>query len=221
MAHRKQFHADDALRVKTSVQLQVLDGISNAGSPLAPGFPLLTESQTSDAGSAEAEQWREPIWSEMADSEFPPPPHRILFVGADDEDSKLNIEREVKKMEREFVHKKGADAWGDSVVFHHTLFASKQDLVRDLRRYDPLILHFACHGAQSALRLFRADLLHGQSLASAIAAWTEGGDKRLRIVIANACESWGIMQMLEKYVDFVIGHRTPVQDSSAIAFSQQ
>eukprot|EP00961_Rhodomonas_salina_P299417 3938910-Rhodomonas_salina.13 len=164
-------------------------------------------------------EWTEPIWSELANSEIPPPPHRILFVGSDDYHAKINVEREVREMETEFKFKRGADQWGESVIFQHTLFASKDDLVRDLRRYDPTILHFACHGEESALKLFGSDL-ERKHLRGAVGEWSDGGYKRLRLIIANACNSWDIVQDLAGHVDFVIGHQTPVPDSSAVAFSR-
>eukprot|EP00961_Rhodomonas_salina_P109616 1475232-Rhodomonas_salina.1 len=99
----------------------------------------------------EGGEWKEPTWSELPDAEIPLPPLRILLVGADNYQAKISVEKEVREMEKEFKSKYGSDAWGDSVVFPHTVFGSISDLVRDLRLYDPVVLHFACHGEESAL----------------------------------------------------------------------
>jgi len=82
-----------------------------------------------------------------------------------------------------------------------------------------MILHFACHGDESAWSLFEQDLA-AQDLEKFIASWTASG-KRLRVVIANACNSNHIAQALSKYVDFVIGHATTVRDEDAVAFARE
>eukprot|EP00961_Rhodomonas_salina_P091153 1227099-Rhodomonas_salina.1 len=82
-------------------------------------------------------EWIEPTWSELPDAEIPLPPLRILLVGADNDQAKISVEKEVREMEKEFKIKHGLDSWGDSVVFQHTVFGSIDHLVRDLRLYDP------------------------------------------------------------------------------------
>ena len=175
-----------------------------------------------DAGSA-ANRWTEPNWSEMPDSSFPSPPHHILFVGVDDNiAAKISVEDEVQGMYSAFMMKLGTSVWGQTVDFKHTFFSSKSDLGTNLRKYDPVILHFACHGdgARSALKLFGGDLQR-DSLTRVIAAWCKDGDRKLRLIIANACDSWPMVEQLAEHVDFVIGHRTPVRDSDAVAFSRE
>ena len=71
----------------------------------------------------------------------------------------------------------------------HSCFSITVDLSRGLREHDPIILHFACHGDESAWSLFEQDLA-AQDLEKFIASWTASG-KRLRVVIANACPTLG------------------------------
>jgi len=92
------------------------------------------------------------------------------------------------------------------------------DLSRELREHDPIILHFARHGMESALSLFEQDVA-AQNLVQYIASWTASG-KRLRVIIANACYGDHVLQALSKHVDFVIGHTTPVHDEDAVSFAR-
>jgi hypothetical protein len=68
------------------------------------------------------------------------------------------------------------------------------------------------------LSLFEQDL-SADDLEKFVASWTASG-KRLRVVIANACNSDHIAQALSKHVDFVIDHTTPVDDKDAVAFAR-
>jgi len=175
-------------------------------------------------------------WAELSNPVLPAPPYRSLFVAADSINStqlrveqekeemkqafvskKLSVEREKREMEQAFVSEYGDDRWDDSTQFLHTFWKSKSDLSRDLREYDPIILHFSCHGHKSALSLFEQDLA-AQDLEEFIASWTVMG-KSLRVVIANGCHD-DIVQALCKHVDFVIGHVTPVDDEDAVAFAR-
>jgi len=145
--------------------------------------------------------------------------YRILFVAANSINStKLKVEIEKRVMKDAFVCKYGDDRWGDSILFLHTFWKSKSDLPMDLSQYDPIILHFSCHGHKSALSLFEQDLA-AQDLEEFIASWTVS-EKSLRVVIANGCHNDYIVQALCKHVDFVIGHATPVDDEDAVAFAR-
>ena len=109
--------------------------------------------------------------------------------------------------------------WGDKLQFQHSCFASTVDLSRGLREHNPIILHFAWHGHKSALSLFEQDLA-AQDLEKFIASWIASG-KRLRVIIANACNSDQIAQALSKHIDFVICHATSVSDEDDVAFARE
>lgn len=105
--------------------------------------------------------------------------------------------------------------WEHYVTFRPSQFAGKGNLIKSLRNHAPVILHFACHGQKSALQLFEGDL-DVQTFVKAIKAWCNDGDKKLRIIVVNACHGSHLVQALAQYVDFVIGHDTPVQDQHAL-----
>jgi len=158
-------------------------------------------------------------WGELPEPVLPAPPYRILFVGANNVDSsQLCVDTEKREMKLAFMSKFGNEKWGDNVIFQHSCFASTGDLASDLLEHDPIILHFACHAHESALSLFEQDLA-AKDLEKLVALWT-ASDKRLRVIIANACNSDHIAQALSKHVDFVIGHATRVYDEDAVHFAR-
>jgi len=161
----------------------------------------------------------EPHWADLPAPQIEEPPYRILFVGANnDNTSQLNLEGEMQEIETEFLLKKGSDSWRNNVIFQHSLCTSVSDLARGLNIHDPVILHFACHGDKSALQLFEKDLV-AEDFVNFVSEWAASG-KSLRLIIANACKSSYIAKSLSGIVDFVIGHHTPVGDADAVKFAR-
>jgi len=173
---------------------------------------------SSPAGSIE---WaREPIWPDLEAPMPPSPPYYILFVGANNRGAvQLSLEKEVEEMQMHFKHEEGSRAWARNVEFKHRYFANGSDLSRDLRLYKPVILHFACHGHASALSLFEQEL-EAKDFLRYMSRRSEN-DQDLQLVVANACNSNRITQVLGEHVDFVIGHEGLVNDTDAIKFARE
>ena len=160
-------------------------------------------------------------WAELPEQVLPALPYYILYVGANNLTSRqqLSLKEEIEQIQQAFMHTWGSHSWGDNVQFHHKFCASTMDLSRELREHDPIILHLACHVFESALSLFEQDLA-AQDLVNFIASWTASG-KRLRVIIANWCNSGDIWQALSKHVDFVICHTTPLINEDAVDFVRE
>jgi len=196
----------------------------------------------SQGGETGVKLTTEPDWKSLSDAQLPALPHCILFVGANNlHESQLSLEKEVNHMEASFTKKRGVGYWQSHVTFRSRFFAGISELVQGLRDFDPVILHFACHGQKSALQLFEENL-SVDDFVVAIQAWCDDGDKKLRLIVANACHTSRLIvanachtsrlivanachtsrlaQALAKHVDFVIGHDTPVQDEHAVKFAE-
>jgi len=158
-------------------------------------------------------------WALLPDPQFPNAPYCILVVGTNNvNSSQLCVEQERREMQLAFLSKFGGNLWADTVNFLHSCFASMSDLARNLREHDPIILHFVCHRHESVLSLFEQNLA-AQDLKKVVACWTASG-KRLRVIIANVCNSDHIVQAHSKHVDFVIGLASHVDDEEAAAFAR-
>ena len=121
-------------------------------------------------------------------------------------------------MRNAFFEFKGTEAWGDKVVFDHSLVAAPADLARFIRQHDPTILHLSLHGGEGMLSFFEKDL-DANDLVKFIASWIADGS-RLQLMIANVCYSATLARALAQHVDFVIGHEIPVADQDAVKFAQ-
>jgi len=166
--------------------------------------------------------WKvEPAWHDLPAPPAPPERFCILLMGANNNDeAKLSLEREVETMRDAFTAEWGGDTWRGVVVFQHFLFADMQHLVKGLLDFKPIVVHFACHGHQSALSLYQ-DPVSVQRLTCTLAAWSgETGGGALRLVVANACHSAALATALLEHVDFVIGHHAPVKDAAAVQFAK-
>ena len=142
-------------------------------------------------------------------------------VGANNTDSaKLSLEQEVQEIRTQFMFEHGKTNCGDSVIFEHSFFASKNDLAQDLRQHNPHILVFACHAQKNALELFKHELA-ARDLVKFIDYHLKDPGWNLQLIIRNACNSADIAEMLSKIVDFGIGHHTPVGDEDVVKFSKE
>jgi len=95
-------------------------------------------------------------------------------------------------------------------------------LMKRLRELKPTVLHFACHGTTTELLLQRS-FPSNESLVRGIAAHNENlGERRVRLVVVNACKSGALARLLQDLIDFVIGHGDEdLDEESALRFSRE
>eukprot|EP00960_Hanusia_phi_P048438 758942-Hanusia_phi.AAC.1 len=96
------------------------------------------------------------------------------------------------------------------------------DVLQEVRSRCPLILHFACHAEESAIRLFRREV-DADTIRKALQSHNEqarkSGRGQVQLVVFNACCSNGHAEKLKGVVDFVIGHRGNLDDLDAVEFA--
>eukprot|EP00961_Rhodomonas_salina_P104588 1408200-Rhodomonas_salina.1 len=61
----------------------------------------------------------------------------------------------------------------------------------NIRRHQPTVLHFGCHGDTSSLRLFRS-VVDNAELVQAIANYQQHFAPKIRLAVVNACLSAGL-----------------------------
>ena len=157
-----------------------------------------------------------------------PWPFTILFVGVDNgekTDPDLNLKREFEKIEQAYGEADISKGTSSGVVIKQIFFSKWSDVMMQIRKVKPTILHMGCHARKGkGFELFR-QIVDPHEMLDAIRSWNTSARKQspprpeIRIIVSNACDSEEHARVLSEGVDFAIGHRAPVADESAIDFS--
>jgi|GEM_PF-3372824 len=142
--------------------------------------------------------------------------NKILFLSANPiETSQLNLEKEKNEI------KDVLNSNFTSVFFKFFSFDSVKpsNMVEEMIKLEPTILHFSGHGSESGIILLdeklHANFIEGKRLADFFSNF-----KDLQLVVLNACYSQKQAKEIKKYVPYVIGMNAPISDNSAITFSK-
>jgi hypothetical protein len=142
----------------------------------------------------------------------------LLFVSAGPEDEgrlRLNAEhRDIRSRIR-------SSSVRDQVVIELVGAARVTDLIDELNRTRPTILHIAGHGGATGIVL---EDEHGMAAAIStdqLSRLIATADNSLRLVVMNTCESANQAQPMVKTVDAAIGMTKAVGDDAARIFSAQ
>jgi len=193
----------------------------HAPSPLTPPDDEGADDEGVSYDTSRVQQvWKpEPDWAKLETPWPPTQPYHILFVGANNRDQDhLDVKEEGKKIQTEFWAANGSIVGEHNVILSADFSPSTSTLKTCLQKYNPVILHFACHGDDTALTLFEEDL-QLDDLVKIIANFTAWHGKRLQLIVLNSCKSDHIAQALREHVDFVIGHVDEVADEDALDFA--
>lgn len=141
---------------------------------------------------------------------------RILFVAASPDDrDRLRSDREFREMEAALAKSPGRD----EVDLEPALAVRASDLIGEMNRFRPQVLHFSGHGTEQGIYLEGEG---GESaLASAEAVTRLFGQFRdtLQLVILNACGTEDQARALTAQIPCVIGVSGEVEDEAAIRFA--
>ena len=142
--------------------------------------------------------------------------HTILFLAANPvETSRVALDREARAIQVE-LERCGAR---ERFEFVTRWAAEPLDLLRELRRLKPTVVHFSGHGGQCGLYFQGVD---GRSHVVSVKALEEtfsaiGGS--VRLVVLNACYSEVHAEALLSHVDCVVGMGGAIPDDSARSFA--
>ena len=145
------------------------------------------------------------------------PKIKILFLAANPTDTaRLRLGEEVRAIDQSLQLAKYRDAF-DLEQAHAVRVADLQGL---LMRYQPHIVHFSGHGAESGEILFqddagRAQAVPPQALANVFSLLTDN----IRCVVLNACFSQTQAEAIAQHVDCVVGMSQEIGDADARTFA--
>ncbi len=142
---------------------------------------------------------------------------RILFLSANPEGvPEIRLAREVMKVEESIQ----LGECRDQLLLLPHFAVTVEDLRETFLRHRPHILHFSGHGSSEkgiALRDEKGNLklVHQNALANLFTVIKDN----VRVVVLNACYSALQADEIVKVIDFTVGMRKAIRDSSAIVFS--
>jgi hypothetical protein len=144
-----------------------------------------------------------------------PGPAHILFLAADPTLSRLDLERELERIETNLRMAKERDRLHLKAVWAASFDRLSQAMLDD----SPTIVHFAGHGTEEGIVL-RGEA--GEARVVTIPALAELFSlfhDTIRCVVLNACWSEPQARAIREHIPHVIGMRAEIPDATAIAFS--
>ena len=168
----------------------------------------------------------------------------ILFLAANPiETDRLALDREARAIQLE-LERSGAR---DRFKFVTRWAAEPLDLLRELRKLRPTVVHFSGHGGHGAAAALQADTMLSRDILGDLdphdgercdGLFFQGPDGRpqivsaralrdafgaagssVKLVVLNACYSEPVAESLLAYVDFVVGMAGSVRDATARSFA--
>jgi hypothetical protein len=144
---------------------------------------------------------------------------RVVFLGANpyDQDNPLDLKREMSSIEESIRSSKFAD----QIDLETCLDAEPLDLLSNLIKKEPAILHFAGHGDKSGYLAFqnKAGLTQYASPASVTRVF-KALPRAVRLVFLNACYSEKQAMAIREIIDFTVGMNDEIGDEAAIQFAK-
>jgi hypothetical protein len=142
---------------------------------------------------------------------------RILFFGANPVDvHPLQIGKEVREIEAEIRTATRRDAFELKTEWA----VRPNDLMRELLRFQPHIVHFSGHGSKNQEIILENEQGLGQAVGKqALTDLFKALKDNVRIVVLNSCYSQPQAEALSQVIDFTVGTSQAVKDRSAVAFA--
>lgn len=143
---------------------------------------------------------------------------RVLFVAAGPEDeARLRLDAEHRDIRNRIRSSTGRE----QVVLEAALAARPADLIDELNRLRPTILHLAGHGGPTGIALEDENGHAVDVTTDQLSHLVASADPALRVVVLNSCESSRQAAPLVEYVDSAIGMTREIGDDAARVFAAQ
>jgi hypothetical protein len=187
-----------------------------------------TEELPMHVGGADAEGILQPNCLDLERPDPAPWPFTVLYVGVDSGgkgDPDLNLNAEFQKIEQALKECLKGSSNHVRIKLKQTFYSDSSDLMIQIRTEMPTVVQIGSHATEKGgVELFRQTIF--KELVLMITTWNEMARSKtpprphVRLVAFNSCESDALAKMLaEAGVEFVIGHKGPVEDHAAIKFS--
>jgi len=129
----------------------------------------------------------------------------------------LRLDREA----REIDHKVQSSAFREHIELRWMQATQVRDLIDGLNRYQPDVVHFSGHGAESELLFEGPDgtplALSGEQLATLL----QTAPRRIRLMVFNACNSATQAEAATEWAEFAVGMEQPIGDGAAKEWAGQ
>jgi hypothetical protein len=143
---------------------------------------------------------------------------RVLFVAAGPDDQpRLRLDAE----HREIRSRIRSSTARNDVAIDTALAARPTDLIDELNRFRPTILHLAGHGGPTGIALEDHSGNASDVTTDQLVRLVSLSDPELRLVVLNSCASANQAEPLAEHVDAAIGMARGIVDDSAREFAAQ
>jgi formylglycine-generating enzyme required for sulfatase activity len=143
--------------------------------------------------------------------------HTILFLAADPSGTdRLALDREARSIQIELDR----SCHRDQLEFETRWATEPLDLLRELRKLKPTVVHYSGHGGQGGLLFQTSDRGRAHVVSTAAIAETFGAaGASVQLVVLNACYSESHADALLAHVDCVVGIAGAIPDDAARSFA--
>lgn len=142
--------------------------------------------------------------------------HTILFLTANPSGTdRLALDREARAIQVELER----SGYREQFEFETRWAAEPLDLLRELRKLKPVVVHYSGHGGRAGLFFQSADG-HAQLVSTAAIAETFGAaGASVKLVVLNACYSEAQAEARLAHVNCVVGMGGSIRDDAARSFA--
>src|SRR6185295_121579 len=128
--------------------------------------------------------------------------HTILFLAANPSvTDRLALDREARAIRAELM----SSGYRDRFVFETRWAVEPLDLLRELQKLKPTVVHFSGHGGPNGLRFQATDGGVKDVPATALADAFGAAGASVKLIVLNACYSQPQAEALLSHVDHVVG----------------
>lgn len=145
----------------------------------------------------------------------PPEKIRILFLGANSEEQPLDLERELRQIDRDLRMSRGCE----TLELKQRWAVTVDDLIQAMLDENPAIVHFGGHGTAEGLVL-RDEAGDPRPVPiEGVARLFQAFGTTVQCVVLNACYSENQGKAIRRHVPWVVGTRAQLPDAVAAAFA--
>lgn len=144
------------------------------------------------------------------------PKRTILFLAANPTDMQaLALDREARAIRVELER----SGYRDQLVFETRWATEPLDLLRELRRIKPAVIHYCGHGSPDGLHLQSASGASQLVSVTALAETLAATDFSVKVIVLNACYSDQLAGQLLAHAECVVGMESTIADRAARSFA--
>jgi hypothetical protein len=127
----------------------------------------------------------------------------------------LRLDHEARQIEDQILLAR----YRDAIQFRSAWAISRADLLRELNREDPVVIHFGGHGHVGGIVMESPDRQPEPVAARSLLEALRSAAPAARLVVLNACHSRDLIEVLSTHVPCTIGMAGAISDRAAICYA--